>query len=103
VSKPPTHHGYVAYTHGCRCEVCREAKSTYMRQRRTEARREAQRHSVGRRGEPGSVRYVANVRNHGTSYAYYERGCRCRECHGFVVALNADLPCRTERRSEVAA
>lgn len=95
-------HGYVRYTRGCRCEVCREAKNAYMRQRRAEARTEAQRHSVGRRGEPGSARYVADVRSHGTSYAYYERGCRCSACHDFMTALNATLPCRPARQLEAS-
>lgn len=95
-------HGYTAYTRGCRCEVCREAKNAYMRERRAEARQEAQRHSVGKRGDVGAIRFVADVRSHGTSYAYYERGCRCSECHDFITALNADLPCRPHRRSAVS-
>jgi hypothetical protein len=32
-SRPPAH-GYVPYTHGCRCAVCKDAKARYVRDRR---------------------------------------------------------------------
>jgi hypothetical protein len=66
-------HGYGAYTHGCRCRVCKAAKAAYMRARRTAA-------------------YIAgpvvvddpNVA-HGRS-TYEERGCRCTWCVGAMRA-----------------
>lgn len=82
-------HGYVAYTRGCRCGVCRRAKADYIRERRAAARAIAQRYtrsSTGRRGTSttawaeGAIRYVAIGVTHGTRYAYDERGCRCRAC-----------------------
>ena len=61
-------HGYGAYTRGCRCEVCRQAKADYMRARRAAGRSIA----VPDTGVCGVL--------HGTRYAYEERGCRCRLC-----------------------
>jgi len=94
VRRPGDKHGYGNYTLGCRCAVCREAKAAYMRERRAEARRLARQHTSGRAGEPGSFRHVADVTRHGTNYAYYERGCRCRPCTDYSTALNASLPSR---------
>jgi hypothetical protein len=36
-------HGYSAYSHGCRCDICRQAAATYRRgwRRRRRVRREA--------------------------------------------------------------
>jgi hypothetical protein len=79
-----TGHGYTAYTRGCRCEVCREAKADYMRARRAAGRALAQKHTSTRRGQParlvGTYRYVAPVERHGTRAAYEEHGCRCFDC-----------------------
>lgn len=85
----PAQHGYIAYTNGCRCEVCRKAKADYMRARRAAARALAAKHtrsSTGARGArhnafaPGAFRYLARNVLHGTRAAYDEHGCRCREC-----------------------
>jgi hypothetical protein len=61
-------HGYGAYTSGCRCDTCRDAKAAYMRGRRDAAYL---------RGP--AVVTDPRVR-HGTRSAYEERGCRCDEC-----------------------
>jgi hypothetical protein len=63
----PTHHGYGAYTQGCRCPECKDAKAAYMRERRSTA-------YLAATPEP-----VPDV-THGTRSAYEERGCRCPEC-----------------------
>lgn len=82
-------HGYIAYTHGCRCEVCRKAKADYMRERRAAARALAQKYTQTADGTPGnpwnafangSVRFLAPIKTHGTRAGYEEHGCRCREC-----------------------
>lgn len=82
-------HGYVAYTKGCRCGVCRSAKAEYMRERRAAARVSAHANtlsSTGKRGsrhnirEVGAYRNVAPIKRHGTRYGYEEAGCRCYEC-----------------------
>lgn len=83
-------HGYVAYTYGCRCEVCRAAKADYMRARRAQARTvtyaipganaTSQRPTNGSAFSPGAVRFVASIPRHGTRYGYEEKGCRCRAC-----------------------
>ena len=82
-------HGYVAYTKGCRCDICRGAKADYMRERRALARTVAQRHTVSSTGKrssrqnartPGATRHVAPIARHGTRYGYEEAGCRCFDC-----------------------
>lgn len=55
-----TEHGYVAYTKGCRCAVCREAARVYRRANR-------------------AGRLTAGTLNHGTRTAY-DCGCRCERC-----------------------
>ena len=84
-----TEHGYVAYTRGCRCDVCRAAKADYMRERRAAGRANARLHTVsatGRRGQhynawlPGATRYIAPLERHGTRAGYEEHGCRCVAC-----------------------
>lgn len=67
-------HGYVPYTRGCRCDVCREAKADYMRARRKAAREEANRFR-----EQGMRRIVIDNITHGR-YGYEECGCRCGVC-----------------------
>lgn len=59
-------HGYIAYTHGCRCQVCKASKAAYMRERRAKARQ-----------RQGAV--PAHIA-HGTRHAYEEHGCRCYHC-----------------------
>ena len=61
-------HGYIRYTHGCRCGVCRKAKAEYSRQRRATARSAA------------ADRSADLSFTHGTRFGYEERGCRCRPC-----------------------
>lgn len=61
-------HNYNAYSRGCRCPVCRDAKAAYMRERRREATS---------RARPGVA--VEGVL-HGTRAAYEEGGCRCDSC-----------------------
>lgn len=56
-------HNYSGYSHGCRCSVCRQAKSDYMRGRRARAR-----------ANP------APPPRHGTITAYNENMCRCGLC-----------------------
>lgn len=72
-------HGYVPYTRGCRCEVCRNAKSTYMRAKRRRARRV--RESVGGR------LFVEHIR-HGTA-GYKDHSCRCEVCRAAKSAEDA--------------
>jgi hypothetical protein len=61
-------HGYVPYTKGCRCAICRQGKADYMRERRAKARANAQ---------PGGK--VAGIL-HGSRAGYEEHGCRCSLC-----------------------
>lgn len=89
-----TGHGYVPYTKGCRCEVCRAAKRAYVAERRKagteghghESREErrvyAQRHNDPARGRDrvGVLRYVAPTDRHGTPAGYDTDGCRCWDC-----------------------
>lgn len=74
----PKGHGYNRYTRGCRCEVCKQAKAAYMRERRAEARRLTQ-------ITPNRYvrRHAGRDVKHGTSFAYYEVGCRCQACRAF--------------------
>lgn len=57
-------HGYNAYAAGCRCQVCREAKTAYVRSRRAAAKR----------GE------LDGNFTHGTRYGYEQYHCRCGPC-----------------------
>lgn len=79
-----TAHGYNLYTHGCRCEVCRRAKADYMRDRRAEARKVAQKYTDPRPAAnvwaDGAGRYLATITRHGTRFGYEEKGCRCADC-----------------------
>lgn len=68
-------HGYNAYTHGCRCTTCREAKAAYMREKRRKSR-DLPRPAVD--AETG--RYVAPIDHHGTVHGYQQHCCRCLEC-----------------------
>lgn len=70
-------HGYVPYTRGCRCEVCRAAKSDYMRERRKVAKMPAR--DVQVRAD-GTVLMIAKDIRHGTRHGYEEYGCRCTPC-----------------------
>jgi hypothetical protein len=70
-----TQHGYLAYTYGCRCRTCREAKAAYMRdarERRHRARRLVQQHGAGGRN------YVDGI-THGYA-GYQDYSCRCAIC-----------------------
>lgn len=89
MSEPALNHGYIAYSHGCRCGACRQAKADYMRSRRAQGRTYAQRLTRSSGGEcgvrhnvfaPGAERALAAGVTHGTRYAYEEHGCRCRPC-----------------------
>jgi hypothetical protein len=70
-----TTHGYGAYSNGCRCEICREAKAAYMRKLRD------RRHRLRRyvQGLPDAGRYVVDGITHGYA-GYQEFSCRCRIC-----------------------
>lgn len=84
-----TEHGYGPYSRGCRCEICRSAKSAYLRRRRAEAseqRRAAEADGVGR--------YVAGATVHGLS-GYQNHACRCRVCRAAKSAAGL----RETRRS----
>jgi hypothetical protein len=69
-------HGYSGYTNGCRCDTCRAAKATYMRTRRAQARALA----AATARLTGRPRHAPGV-THATSYAYFEKGCRCPACN----------------------
>lgn len=64
-------HGYNAYSKGCRCTDCREAKAAYMRGKRREA-------TTAR--TQATDRYVAPGITHGTISGYKDSSCRCAEC-----------------------
>lgn len=61
-------HGYGAYSHGCRCQICKDARAAYSRRQRAAAAANA------RPGRP-----VEGVK-HGTRRAYKDHGCRCGQC-----------------------
>lgn len=101
-------HGYVAYTHGCRCDECRTAKAAYIRERRQVAREVAARLSTnltGNRGREWPVgterHYVPGIR-HGSSYAYHERGCRCLDCTQWETATSVARQRRVRQRRTAA-
>lgn len=85
-------HGYVAYTHGCRCDECRAAKAAYMRQKRRAARDYA-----GQLIAVDGSRYVAPGITHGTYAGYQDARCRCLECTAAKAAV--DRQRRTGRAS----
>lgn len=70
-------HGYTGYsTHGCRCDICREAKRAYqaaLRDRRAAARKS---------GEAAPT--------HGTRTTYVEYRCRCTPCVNAQRAAKTD-------------
>lgn len=85
-------HGYGRYTTGCRCDVCREAKATYMRAKRSAwrtKRQTAEADGQGRHFVPGIT--------HGVS-GYQDHGCRCWTCR---VAKSAAY-LRETRREQAA-
>lgn len=67
-------HGYVRYTKGCRCEVCREAKAAYMR---------------AKRGRGAVVKVVPDIA-HGIN-GYWNYGCRCETCRDSSSSRRAEL------------
>jgi hypothetical protein len=68
-------HGYSAYSNGCRCQVCRDAKAAYMSSKRKEATASAQ-----------AGMSVESAR-HGTRVAYKDYGCRCETCVHVMRAI----------------
>lgn len=70
--RPFKQHGYITYTRGCRCDICRAAKAEYSRKQRAAA-------SERRANEFTKGRYTVPDITHGYSgYANY--GCRCWQC-----------------------
>ena len=70
-----TVHGYNAYSNGCRCQTCRDAKAAYTSSKRKQATANA------RPGVP-----VEGAR-HGTRVAYKDHGCRCEACVQVMRAI----------------
>lgn len=66
-------HGYVRYSTGCRCQVCRDAKAVYTREKRSVAR------DARLVAEDAGLVYVAPVATHGIG-AYQNASCRCEVC-----------------------
>ena len=69
-------HGYLLYTHGCRCEVCKAAKAAYMRSKRAAAKAAARGPLINEQGRhvaPGDFK-------HGTAHGYKDHACRCLDC-----------------------
>jgi hypothetical protein len=68
-------HGYSPYTHGCRCQVCRDAKAAYMRDKRSRG------HKVRRfvESRPGAGRNYVDGITHGYA-GYQDYSCRCEVC-----------------------
>lgn len=71
------------YTHGCRCESCREAHSAYTRERRAAA-------------------LAAGTLSHGRP-STYDAGCRCEKCYAakqvrYYTAPNQYAPKSGQRR-----
>jgi hypothetical protein len=73
-------HGYVPYTHGCRCAICTTAKREYIRKFRAQ--------NVFGRGS--SYR-------HGTCNGYVNYMCRCDLCCGWRKAKTAREALRRQR------
>lgn len=88
-------HGYVPYTKGCWCEVCRQAKADYMRARRNRARGRARLVD-----DPNSYHYVPDIAHGRTGYE--EHGCRCPECLAARAEQSRDLT-RKRRAKAVAS
>lgn len=86
-------HGYVSYTRGCRCDVCRAAKAAYMSTRRAQGRSVSQ--DFAARYPTARLSTLPDGVSHGTRSAYDERGCRCPECS----AARADSDARYARRN----
>jgi hypothetical protein len=81
-----TIHGYVAYTRGCHCDVCRRAKADYQRDRRAAARASAADKSEDR------------TFKHGTRSGYEERGCRCWACRAARAASDRETQLKRKAR-----
>lgn len=79
-------HGYSRYTHGCRCDECRAAKATYMREKRAEARRYAKQ-LISEKG-----RFAAPIERHGIASGYRDHKCRCLECTAAYSAAQRREP-----------
>lgn len=72
-------HGYGAYTNGCRCDVCREAKRVYMAARRAAGAEPPWNDRAARwSSRVGLSRVCLPHVQHGTTG--YRRGCRCWDC-----------------------
>ena len=85
-------HGYGRYSNGCRCDVCRSAKTDYMRRKRITGRakrRAAEADGHGRHFVPGIT--------HGIS-GYQDHQCRCRTC----LAAKSEAWFRESRRMGAA-
>lgn len=95
-------HGYGRYTHGCRCEVCRQAKSDYMRDRRAAARRRAQTVRALNDELPPHRRSFMPIPGitHGKA-GYEEQGCRCVECVGARSEADALTQFRRRQRARM--
>lgn len=78
-------HGYGGYTNGCRCGVCRDAKSAYMAKRRGQA-------FLNTGPVPDGLK-------HGARSTYEEHGCRCDEC---VAAVRASSRYATRSKAGAA-
>lgn len=67
-------HGWVGYSRGCRCKVCRSSRAEDVRNRRAAA--------AARRiaAEAAGRVYVATGITHGTSSGYKNSSCRCPAC-----------------------
>ena len=95
-------HGYNAYTHGCRCEVCRAAKAAYMREKRAQAKHVGLvRLNLRKPGEyPRPT--VAGI-THGTPHGYNDNGCRCLDCTLAATAKRtAEFDRQRQRQSEAS-
>jgi hypothetical protein len=77
----PMRHGYIRYTKGCRCGVCREAKAAYMREKRADLAR-ARKHINSR---PNHGRNFVDGITHGYA-GYQDYSCRCEVCKAAKVA-----------------
>lgn len=76
-------HGYGPYTNGCRCDVCRQAKADYQREKRHAAAAVSEgMPRLDRTDLLGTAdgRFVAPFVTHGTAHAYKDNGCRCLPC-----------------------
>lgn len=85
-------HGYSPYTHGCRCQVCRDAKADYQRARRRtalETARAATDTSCRGADRTGKVRHIVPTAKHGSAASYVELGCRCWDCTDAISAKRA--------------